>query len=79
MKRDSTSDTIVLEDKHTKAYTTNNMNNYAILSNNDAIKALCQDGTTLRASLDVERPLIADLAAADLANSYRCGFARLRH
>ena len=38
LKRDSTSDTIVLEDKHTKAYTTNNMNNYAILSNNDAIK-----------------------------------------
>ena len=38
LKRDSTSDTIVLEDKHTKAYTTNNMNNYAVLSNNDSIK-----------------------------------------
>ena len=38
LKRDSTSNTIILEDKHTKAYTTNNMNNYAVLSNNDAIK-----------------------------------------
>ena len=38
LKRNSTSETIVLEDKHTKAYTTNNMNNYAVLSNNDAIK-----------------------------------------
>ena len=38
LKRYSTSDTIIIEDKNTKAYTTNNMNNYAVLSNNDAIK-----------------------------------------
>jgi len=38
LKRNATSDTIVIEDKHTKAYTTNNMNNYAVLSNNDCIK-----------------------------------------
>ena len=38
LKRFSTSDTIIIEDKNTKAFSTNNMNNYAVLSNNDSIK-----------------------------------------
>ena len=38
LKRFATSNTIILEDKNMKAYTSNNMNNYAVLSNNDAIK-----------------------------------------
>jgi len=38
LKRNATCPTIELEDKNIKAYEAQNLNNYAVLSNNDCIK-----------------------------------------